>query len=178
MNFNNLIDLILENVASRKFSCLMLSCPEQLETLKEIQSKIDPQDIWEEKPGHGLEAQPHITVLYGFHTNLFRDVLNTVNLKPVSYRLDKISSFNNKQFDVLKFDVSSPDLHVLNSESKKLEYTNRYPIYQPHLTIAYLQPGTAEKYKKLFPKELGRKVFTSNKFEFSDKEGNLTYYSV
>ena len=42
--------------------------------------------------------------------------------------------------------VSHIDSEDLYKELSKLPHTTDYPDYQPHITIAYLQPGKGQKY--------------------------------
>ena len=60
-----------------------------------------------------------------------------------------ISSFNNEEFDVLKWDVESEDLNLYNKiVTLMFPFTSKFPDYHAHCTIAYLNPGTAKKYSK------------------------------
>ncbi len=180
MTFDKLIQLVLEGDARRSYSCLMLECQFLSEHIRKIQSQIDPDDVWDEEPGHGLETHYHITVLYGIHSNIPSEVYDKLDLQPVEFKLTGISMFENEKYDVLKFAVKSNDLHKLNTHCKdNIAYTSSYPTYIPHLTIAYLKPGTAKKYQKLFNDipEL-RQTFQSNKFTFSDQLSQKVEWTV
>jgi 2'-5' RNA ligase len=100
-----------------------------------------------------------------------------MDLYPVTYTLTGLSLFENEEYDVLKCSVDSESLHALNKQARELEHTNNYPDYIPHLTIAYLNPGEGKKYLKMkspiFDKEL-----KSDRFIFSDKDGNQTKWKV
>ena len=51
--------------------------------------------------------------------------------------------------DVVKFDIISSDLDNLNKLMiDNFDYTNDYPEYHPHTTIAYVLPGKGKKYEK------------------------------
>jgi hypothetical protein len=64
----------------------------------------------------------------------------------VQARLGKLSVFELPDADVLKIDVEGNDLHRAHKKLELLPHVDTHPNYQPHLTIAYLKPGTAGKY--------------------------------
>lgn len=151
---------------SIKFGCLMvdMSIPQWDEILKYIK----PEDLYTEERGYGLEKDPHATVLYGFHDDVkSEDVLDLLN-EPVEITLKKISIFENedKPYDVVKFELESKGLEELNSLMRdKFDYTNDYPDYNPHCTIAYVKKGKGKKYIK----ELTTPVtLVSRKFIYSN----------
>ncbi len=168
--------LITENTAIRSYGCLMLNSAPLQQQIAKLQEGICPCEVYDEEPGHGLETEAHITCLYGFHEQQPYRIFNKIDLKPCKYKLTGISIFSNPKYDVLKFDVSSTDLHALNKElCEKFEYTSSFPDYHPHMTIAYLKSGTGKFYcKYLECDELINKEFTSNEFIFSDALGNKT----
>ena len=110
--------------------------------IRRLHDKLDPDDVIE------LEDQPHITVLYGLHDDVSAEqVAGLVKQRgPIMYQFGELSIFRNENFDVLKLSVESQDLHDLNAHLSILPHTNSYPDYCPHLTIAYMKPGTADKY--------------------------------
>jgi 2'-5' RNA ligase len=55
--------------------------------------------------------------------------------------------FEKEDQDVLVFDVRKDRfLDESNRNLRILPYENEYPVYTPHITIAYLKKGTAAKY--------------------------------
>lgn len=178
MTLDKFCQLLCEGTAPRSFSCLMLDCPNLYPYIKELHEEIDPDDVYDDEPGHGLEKETHITVKYGIHTNSVYEVFTSIDLKPVKYKFTKLSLFENEKFDVLKFDVKSDDLHDLNKQvCEELECTDKFPVYHPHCTVAYLKPGTGKKYTENTLSILN-KVFSSNRFIFSDKLGNKVWKDV
>ncbi len=130
----------------------------------------DPKD-----PAFGRENEIHITILYGIHSinpDLIQKLLK--NTVPFEITLGKSSAFtSNPQFDVIKLDVESPQLHELNKKfSEKLDVTNTHPVYIPHVTIAYLKKGKSEKFIGLDKFE-GTK-FITKEILFSSKLGVKT----
>lgn len=125
-----------------------------------ILAKIDQEDLYEEEEGYGLEHEPHTTVLFGFHDDEvdYEDVIQEVRescSKPLRVEIKGASCFENEKFDVLKFDVDGEDLHRLNGVMREsFPYTNDYPDYHPHMTIAYLKPGMGKKYVSKFKNSL------------------------
>lgn len=178
MTFNNLYSLIHENAAVRSYSCLMLDCRFLSEEIQEIQSEICPCDIYDDEPGHGLEDSPHVTILYGIHTDKLKEIRDKVNIMPVEIRIGKLGLFENEKYDVLKFNIISPALSKLNKLlCDSTPYTNSYPSYNCHSTVAYIKSGKGHLYTKLATSLIGQK-FILNTFVFSDKLSNKTYFSV
>jgi len=178
MIFNKFYELLCEGTAPRSFSCLMLDCSNLYQHVNDLHAEIDPDDIYDDEPGHGLEKETHVTVLYGLHTDSVSEVFGAIDLKPIKYKFKSLSLFENEKFDVLKFDVDSKDLHALNKQvCDELEYTNKFPVYHPHCTVAYLKPGTGKKYTKN-PCPIIGQGFSSNRFIFSDKNSNKVWKDV
>ncbi|VTT98930.1 hypothetical protein : Uncharacterized protein OS=Desulfotalea psychrophila (strain LSv54 / DSM 12343) GN=DP1991 PE=4 SV=1: Phage_portal_2: 2_5_RNA_ligase2 [Gemmataceae bacterium] len=101
----------------------------------------------EDLVGDGREAEPHVTVLYGLHTDDPADVLPVLNVaKPVPVRLGRVSVFPGADADVLKVEVASDDLVRLNAALARMPHTTKFPEYRPHATIAYVRPGRGEVY--------------------------------
>jgi 2'-5' RNA ligase len=126
----------------------------------------------------GREESPHITVKYGLHGEEPAEVQKLLaDEGPVTVTLGKTSVFKpseaTKGAEVLKVDVHSPDLERLNKKiSDALPHTDTFKGYTPHVTIAYLRPGQAEKYAgKDF---VEGKTLTLNSIAFSDKSEKIT----
>jgi 2'-5' RNA ligase len=99
----------------------------------------------------GREAESHVTLKYGLHTEDPEELAAILaNEPPVRVRIGKTSIFPSSESgsgDVVKLDVDSPDLHRLNKKvSDALEVTDTHPEYQPHVTVAYVKPGRGQKY--------------------------------
>lgn len=150
------------------YGCVMLFF--DFPKIDEMHDKIDEDDIYEED-GHGLETEPHCTLLYGLHDeeiedgDVFDTVLKKLDDEDIKLTLFNASLFEN-EYDVLKFDVKenieddkkySTDndvLYNINKElTKKFPFTTDYPDYHPHCTIAYLNKGKGKKYVKVFKGE-------------------------
>ena len=96
----------------------------------------------------GRETDIHITLKYGLHNFDFTEVRNILGGKgPINIELGPMSLFNSDNYDVLKIDIISSDLHRLNKQiCKGMEYTDTFPKYKPHLTLAYLNKGAGDKF--------------------------------
>jgi len=161
---------------SYDFSSVQVNLPENI--ANEIYTwglKHIPDNILSEK---GRESQIHITVKYGLHITDFTMVRNLfINfVKPICVTLKKITLFNNEDCDVVKINVSSPDLIKLNKLiSNEFETTDTYPNYIPHVTVAYIKKGYDNIYNNLNVFE-GRKIFIGS-VEFSGRDNRKTIFN-
>jgi 2'-5' RNA ligase len=97
----------------------------------------------------GREDEPHVTVKFGLHDDDPKPLKSLLAQQegPVVFALGKTSLFENDEFDVVKVEVISHDLHHLNDLiSENCKHTDTHPGYKPHVTIAYVKPGTGKKY--------------------------------
>jgi len=102
---------------------------------------------------YGIESEQHCTLLYGLHADIDeKEVVKFLAcLKMPTIELIGIGIFSNPEFDVVKYDVVSPLLTIGNELTTKLfPFTSNFPDYKPHLTIAYMLPGTGGEYAKTF----------------------------
>lgn len=144
-------ELIVESNDAPKYGCLMaMISPELSGKFTEWAfDHINPDDVVPENGKTGYEDEPHITVIYGIHDNITaEEVLATIkDFGPIHVTLSKISKFKQDELDVLKIDVESQDLQDLNAllaDKFKDSYTNKFPEYHPHMTLAYVKKGAAE----------------------------------
>ncbi len=120
---------------------------------KKFHTMIAPEDIYKTREeGFGKETEPHVTILFGFEDqDGTADKLKTeLPLDgPIKVPLVKLGYFENKDFDVLKFDVESEDLARLNAWCREnFKYKSDHPVYHAHVTVAYLQKGTGKKFAR------------------------------
>ena len=140
---------------------------------KHIES-LDEENIAEE----GKEDNPHVTVLYGLHTNDAEEVKDFLkDSKPFEITLGKISKFRKSdEFDVLKVDIESEEIRDLNRKLKELPHTSTHPRFNPHLTLAYVKKGRCDDM-------VGEEMFKGEKFKvnelvFSSKNEEKTIISL
>lgn len=162
-------------VTGRKFSSTQIDLPGEAAALqKKAANKIHDADL-KEVDGTTREDRPHVTVKYGLHTDdadELRQVL--ADEGPIKLTIGKMSIFPAKEgtdYDVVKMDVDSPDLHRLNAKiSKSLPVTDTHPEYKPHVTLAYVKPGAGAKYVGKENALTGKEI-TVDKILFSSKSG-------
>lgn len=156
--------------------------------LQAIQNQISDDDLAED----GKEDNFHVTVKYGLHGNDANEVREVVKQwmqlrqeQPgglsCTATLGEVSLFpadesttqrGGDQYDVVKVEVTSPDLEELNQFlSDNLEHTDTHPIYSPHITLAYVRPGMGRKYAGLHLKD---HYVILHKLVFSDRDGEKT----
>lgn len=143
---------------------LSVNVPNDLKArLRLMHRYVRPDDLAEE----GLDKKPHITLAYGLSHGLQQDQIKKLLQLPrgAKIRIGGMSIFNNKDSDVLKFDVESDDLNRMHKqiESEIGLPGKTYKGYKPHITVAYLKKGTKlDKYKALEKMLIG-KEFNADK---------------
>jgi len=120
---------------------------------EEITGSIEKDDLYNDEPGFGIETSPHVTVLFGFHKDadyeLMKKLVSDKQKGNVTITVKNITHFETPDYDVVKFDVDSKEMHALNAiMTDNFDYTNDYPDYHPHMTIAYVKKGLGKKYDK------------------------------
>jgi len=125
--------------------------------LKAIHKHIDKADLGPD----GLDKDPHVTLAYGIAADKNpMAVRGVVSRQPeAQVTLGAMTAFHNDDATVLKFDVKSEDLQDIHKTVKdKIGMPgSTHPVYKPHVTVAYLKPGTdISKYKHLESKLKGR----------------------
>jgi hypothetical protein len=174
------LQFIKENTDHKhEYGCVMLGldCPDW----EEVTGMIHPDDVYNHPtdPSYGLEDKPHVTLLFGLHSDVddkqVEDVINKFKGQNLSLDILGVDSFNNKDFDVVKFKVNpTPELKAINQELSKLPNSNQYPDYKPHITVGYVKPGMAQKY--LDPnKKLNYKI---KGVEYSKASGEKINYPI
>jgi hypothetical protein len=145
----------LEENHKYDYGCLMTYI--DVPIWNDVMSMIEPDDLYTDEEGFGLEMEPHATLLFGLH----HDKINLDDIKKELTGVDQIpanvkgiSHFGgddtNKPYDVVKFDLESDHLNNLNSKLQKFPNTNEFE-YHPHMTIAYVKKGLGAKYDGQFP---------------------------
>lgn len=177
--------LLFESKESRihNYGCVMVFLKYNKDKWKELQKIINKDDLYtkEDDSSYGLEDEPHVTLLYGLHEEVKdSDIKERVDkISKISMDFKKISTFNNDDFSVLKFDVTSKDLNKYNKTFAELPHTNSYD-YHPHATIAYIKPDTKDEYLKdlndfIKNNDLG---FEVDKIVYSKTDGSKINYNL
>ena len=169
----NIVDLVRDQdalglVTNQKYASTQVNIDDVGPLVKRLQSQLSKKDVIE------LEDKPHVTIRYGLHgedPELVQRVIGKSGL--IWLRLGNLSLFRSPDQDVLKIAVHSSRLDELNRQLGILPNTQKFREYNPHLTIAYLKPGTGDKYLDIIS-GLEGKLVLADKIAFSDKERNHT----
>jgi 2'-5' RNA ligase len=107
-----------------------------------------------------IETDPHITVHMGLKDNL--DLVKGIckNFSPFMLRIQGFGMFDNKrlidgkehEWDVLWRDVHDDQASLLALHKTFVDAFNKkwhHPVYNSHITIAYLKYGRAQKYASM-----------------------------
>jgi 2'-5' RNA ligase len=137
---------------SRKFGCVMLTLPQHAaDRILALGRQIPDHDLAD----NGREDRPHLTALYGIHSDDPAPVLEVLShFRPARARMTGVSVFPGEEYDVVKADVESDAAHRLNAALKSLPHTSTFPQYVPHVTIAYVRPGLGSVYAARFNHQL------------------------
>jgi 2'-5' RNA ligase len=97
---------------------------------------------------NGLEDEVHVTIKYGLQDDqLDRVKILASMFGPMTLEFKGINLFRRDDFDVVKVDVESEALRRLNRAiSMMIQTDDPHPVFNPHLTIAYVKPGLGQKY--------------------------------
>lgn len=149
MNKNNRRSINEKRDGNYTYGCIM-ACVD-----KDIQHPdLNMDDVYYgEDNDKGIEDEHHVTLLFGLHNDIIYDdvIMFLQNIKMPLLQLTGISTFNNPEFDVVKYDVKCPEFHLYNKLIKlQFPYTSNFPEYVPHMTISYMKPGTGDVYKEEF----------------------------
>jgi hypothetical protein len=124
--------------------------------------------------GKGRVPDPHLTVLYGLHADDPSKVAALVSgFGPVKVTLGNTAIFQSRHvggnYDVLRIDVESPDLHRLHELLTKLPHAGLHANYVPHVTVCHTKPYRAVKYSRR--PDFAGTVLTFDELVFSAKDG-------
>lgn len=150
--------------------CLMLPVPYDLsrQLVAWSQKYILEKNLDEQ----GIDFQPHVTVCYGFQPGFDAEALRPLmkEYAYVSAKLGKVSRFETEKYDVLKLDIVSADLRAWNRTIReRFHITTSYPDYKPHLTLAYVRPGTCKHLDG--NSDWTNAILTTDRLEWSPAEG-------
>lgn len=112
--------------------------------VQDIRDALDPEDVLQDG------GKPHVTIRYGISPNDKVEKVNNAVSKfgvvPVKY--GGFDIFENPEADVLHVKVDSSALGILRKQIERSIACkiDDHASYTPHLTIAYLKPGTGKKY--------------------------------
>lgn len=121
------------------------------EMIQELQNMIPYEELYEEEDNddYGIEDMCHVTLVpcLDKHMNVEELKKELMELGKYSVLISNISKFENDDYDVLKCDVGSQNLLKTNDKIRsKFPTFSEYKDYHPHMTIAYMKKGMADKY--------------------------------
>ncbi len=146
-------DFIKEGKHDQKheYGCVMLDL--DVPNWKEVTSVIHPDDIYASTAdsSYGIQNDPHVTVLYGIHSDVddskVVQIINKWKHQDLSFETTGLENFQNQNFDVVKYGVNtSQNLQDFNKELSELPNSNEYSQFSPHITLGYVKPGFGKKY--------------------------------
>jgi 2'-5' RNA ligase len=156
MKIGNVFKEVINEGSGHSYGCVMLHLDVPTKWWKEITDEIDKEDVYDPEGERSYGIQPasesHVTVLYGLHSDIpdseIEELIDKMTAPEIT--LKKIGIFDgpDREFDVVKFDVTGDDLFKMNKMFAELPHTTDYPDYHPHCTIAYVNAGTGKKYKR------------------------------
>lgn len=113
----------------------------------DIHNILDKSDVKE------YEDLPHITILYGLHTDINHDdvvkFIHNYKFKPTKIIIDQIDIFTNAGCDdVVKLTVDNCDylIQLHKDLMSRFANTQSYDKYNPHITLAYVIEGAGRDY--------------------------------
>lgn len=145
------------------------------EHLLALAARIPEGDLAE----YGREDEPHVTVKYGLMDQtpdgpaalLAAAGPGRLSFGPISIfpANEEQTKRGGAQFDVVKVDVYSADLGRLHELLSWLPNQDSFPVYRPHVTLAYVKPGLGRKYEG--PSGLEGRELGFSEVVFSPAEG-------
>ena len=120
--------------------------------IKELQSRLKDEELFtkEDDDSYGNETECHVTLVPCLNNDVDLEELKKEleDISKYEIILTDVSKFENEEFDVLKCSAKSMNLFDTNKRIRdKFETHSEYGYeYRPHMTIAYMQRGMADKY--------------------------------
>ena len=179
MKFQSFKNWLLERKNENlSYGCLMLYA--KVSDWNDKIRIVDKKDVYEKDDDYGYEKEPHITIVYGLHQDeidnkeLYEKIKELI--RPVTVKIEKISIFENDEYDVVKFDVPVTDeLKEYRKEFMKFPNTQKFPGYHPHMTIAYVKRGEGKKYVQKLDKPF---EVTFRQAVYSNPEHKKKYFDL
>lgn len=166
-------------VFAYSYSCLMARLPAELsDKVRAISASIPDRYIFDDGSGEmGREDNPHVTILYGLHTEDPVEVQRKMaSLPPIQMTVGQMCSFhgNGRNHVVVRLAVEGEDLIRANRYvTSSFKVTNKFPNYRPHVTVAYLKKMIDEPYyyQRFYNDSLKGMSVVFDTLEFSTPSG-------
>ena len=167
------------DLARFDYQSTQLDFPEEISRrVKALGSAIPDAELFidPEYPVYGREHDIHVTVLYGLSKVVTAEEIAqaVADSGPVEVTLGKTSIFEGDECDVLKIEVNGQAIRDLHAKlSTNLDAPgNSFPVYKPHVTIAYLNKGEGAKYAG--DTSLEGQTVAFSQLKFCDENGQKT----
>lgn len=163
----------VDNQKRDHFGCVMMDA--KIKDWEDYHTAgIDEEDVYI-KPhdkSYGLETIPHVTVIFGIHEDEIDDEtikqVIKANMKPITARVEDVDVFEGDEYDVVKYNIPiSDELQEYRDTFMKFPNTQSFPDFKPHMTLAYVKPGTGKKYKRKL-REPFDVTFTNGVYSYHD----------
>lgn len=162
-------------LTSYKYGCVMLYFNITKTWWDSVQKVIENKDVARINGVLGREKyrDVHVTLLYGLHKKVtLDDIKEEIDDLPVRNVItNKVSYFEGSDNDVLKFEMNYEFFKKFNKALRKLDHTNTFPNYIPHMTIAYVKKGKGKYYADLLNNKFKR-THRPTHFVFSKSDGS------
>ena len=114
----------------------------------------------------GVQTIPHVTLLYPVNKSVrfeeikyvLDELFESMEDKVINLSTDRIDFFALNNYDVLTIRVDDNPILTKISEALKFKIRNYTKLkeFHPHITIAYLKKGTADKYCQPYVNKIDR----------------------
>lgn len=129
-----------------EYNSVQINIPEfeEEQILRWTQANV-PENILAES---GYERNIHVTIKYGIVDITIEELKAVVSdFNVVRFSLQEMDVFRNGTYDVLHIKCKGNDLYELNKIiSKNFKCVNIFPIFRPHVTLAYIIPHSCDKF--------------------------------
>lgn len=105
---------------------------------------LDPSD-----PSFGREKNIHLTILGNIEETSDEKLKKIIGEEDyIMCEMGKIKLFkNHSKYDVVHIEITNNCIHKLNKNlSQSIKNTNKFPLYIPHITIAYVKKGCGDSF--------------------------------
>ena len=150
-------------------------------SIKDLQNSINPDELYNDGPLHpGVVNKLHVTLADYLDRNISIEELRPYLMELSAYKitLTGMTKFTGKSrtgtpYDILVAIVDGEAFNKTNQLIMSNFRNNSKKAYEPHMTIAYLKAGCADKYissEPFPPVELNPVSFF---YSYTDEKGNI-----
>lgn len=152
-----------------------MQLPEIIEVMNTLHRVIPEEVVYDNgEEDSGIIHDYHITSFYG----LKEDILTSLNkffyeeIPFIDISLQDISYFETEDYDVAKIGIKSKALQKIFDFIKQFDNEWSYPIYQPHMTIAYLKKNSF-RYEEMFNKLTNGLYIEIDSLKYKDRYSDI-----